>query len=99
MGLKYRDNMSPDEEAAFVAEINLDEAMWDAVFARQWVEELGIAIWLIDQWEKANADTGGVPREEWDTERYRTMFCEDIECSSDWNDPVRMGWIGKDGRP
>jgi hypothetical protein len=78
------------------AEINLDEEIIAAAFGPCWLDELGIAIWLACLWEQAN-HYAGVPRDEWDTPRHREMFLEDIEGEEPF-DPVRMGWVGRDGR-
>lgn len=65
MPLKYRDNMTPDEKAAFLAEVTsfdqayADAAAFDAAHAAECVDE-----------------------------EERELF-----------DPVRDGWVGKDGRP
>ena len=65
MPLKYSDNMTPDEEAAFWAEAtSLDHAYNDAAAC-----------------DAAHA-------EEFVDEEEREMF-----------DPVRDGWVGKDGLP
>ena len=65
MPLKYRDNMTPEEEAAFWAEVTrLDHAYNDAA-----------------AYDAAHA-------EEVVDEEARELF-----------DPVRDGWVGKDGQP
>lgn len=65
MPLRYRDNMSPEEMAAFWNEVRvLDQAHADAA-----------------AFDAANA-------EECVDEDERELF-----------DPVRDGWVGKDGRP
>jgi hypothetical protein len=92
--MKYRDNMTPAEQATLLAEFNLDEQCYAEAFAYSWLDELSIAIWLAAQWEQAGKEAG-VPRDEWDTEQHRRYFIEDIDSF----DPVRDGWVGKDGRP
>lgn len=63
--LTYRDNMTPEESAAFWGEVKaLDQAHADAA-----------------AFDAANA-------EEFVDEEERELF-----------DPVRDGWVGKDGRP
>jgi len=64
--MKYRDNMTPEEEAALLAEAHHMELCYAEA----------------DAFDAANA-----PAEDVDSDEY--------ECF----DPVRDGWVGKDGRP
>ena len=65
MPLRYRDNMSPEEAAAFWLEVRvLDQAYADA------------------------ASFDAVNAEEFVDEGERELF-----------DPIRDGWVGKDGQP
>lgn len=65
MPMKYRDNMTPEEEAAFWAEVtSFDQAYADAA-----------------AYDAAHGEG----------------IVDDEECEI--FDPVRDGWVGKDGRP
>lgn len=99
MRIKYHDNMTPAEERALLDECKaLDDAYSDA-YAEDSMNpfyHLGLAIWLQVQWQEDLAANGGGLGDEYDTEQYRRYFWEDI---GEHFDPVRDGWVGRDGRP
>lgn len=96
MRMKYHVNMNAAEEAAFMKELEDDDKVWADAMALDWWRELFLMIWLAASWEQDLADNGG--GREYDTEKYRTYFAEDMLANAEY-DPKRWGWLDHKGRP